>query len=426
MPTVLIIAPHFPPATVAGVHRARHMAKHLSTHGWTPIIIRAGDEHYTEVLDPDLARLVPDTVQQIKTSAFPASIARRFGIGDIGLRAYFQIKDAIRLAIEKERPDVIFITGSPFYPLLLSGWIKKKFGLPVVLDFQDPWVSAEGALRPKLSKGALAHQLALTLEPIALRHADFVTSVSDRQNEEMANRYPWLDRSRMAGIPIGGDPADFEALRASPPQNPIVKLEAGRIHLSYVGTFLPKAGPLVSTLFEALAQFRSEAPELANRLVLNFVGTSNQPNGVGTHLVSPLAQAAKVDDLVREVPQRVPFLEALHILANSNGLMLIGSDEPHYTASKIYPALMSGTPFVSMFHQASSAHDILSRAGGGFSHSFETLDQLKALRPILKQNLRLFAEGKVELAPPNPQTYQDYTASSVAGRYASLFDEIIA
>jgi len=366
---------------------------------------------------------VPAHVRQIRTSAFPARTARLFGVGDIGLRSYFSIKDAIEQATKTERPNVIFITGSPFYPLLLSGWIKKEFGIPVVLDLQDPWVSAEGALRPKFSKGGLAHQLALLLEPIALRHADFVTSVSDRQNTEMADRYPWLDRTRMAAITIGGDPSDFESLRASPPQDPIVTMEADRIHLSYVGTFLPKASPLVSILFEALGRLRAEAPELANRLVLNFVGTSNQPNGGGTHLVSPLARAAKVDDLIREVPQRVPFLEALHILANSDGLMLIGSDEPHYTASKIYPALMSGTPFLSMFHHASSAHHILSEAGGGFAHSFQNIGQLPELLPVLIRNLELFALKKVDLPPANPDFYEAYTASKVSSAYAKIFDQ---
>lgn len=424
MPTVILISPHFPPATLAGVHRARHMAKHLPEFGWTPIVIRASEEHYTEALDPDLGRLVLKSVSQIRTTAFPAGLARRFGVGDIGLRAYFPIKTALRGAIDAHRPDVIFITGSPYYPLLLTSWIRKQFDIPVVLDFQDPWVSAEGALRPKLSKGGLSHLLATTLEPMALRDATFVTSVSHRQNQEMSDRYPWLDRASMDAIPIGGDPEDFDALRTAPPQNPIVQLEAGRVHLSYVGTFLPKAGPLVSTLFEALRQLRNDTPRLAERLTLNFVGTSNQPNGGGSHLVSPLAQKSGVADLVREVPQRVPFLEALNILANSNGLMLIGSDEPHYTASKIYPALMSATPYISLFHRASSAHEILSLAGGGFNHCFSSLDDLPGLVSALKENLARFSEGALSVPSANPAAYSDYTAHSVAGQFASIFNQV--
>ena len=424
MPTVLIVSPHFPPATLAGVHRARHMAKHLTEFGWKPIVIRASEEHYTESLDPALAELVPDYVTQIRTAAFPAKLARRFGIGDIGLRAFFHIKESLAQAIRTHKPKVIFITGSPYYPFLLTSWVKGTFGIPVVLDFQDPWVSYDGALRPKLSKGGIAHLLATVLEPIALKDASFVTSVSDRQNQEMADRYPWLDRTAMAAVPIGGDPEDFDSLRATPPQNPIVKLEPGRINLSYVGTFLPRAGPLVETLFSALKQLREEMPSLAERLLLNFVGTSNQPNGGGSHLVTPIAAAKGVADLVREIPQRVPFLEALSILAHSDGLLLIGSDEPHYTASKIYPALMSSTPFISMFHGESSAHEILSSSGGGFCHSLMSVDDLPVLVEGLKNNLASFAEQKVNLSKPNPLAYQTYTARSVAGHFASIFEHL--
>ena len=45
----------------------------------------------------------------------------------------------------EERPvGVVLITGSPYYPMLFAGVVKRRFGVPVVLDFQDPWVSAWG------------------------------------------------------------------------------------------------------------------------------------------------------------------------------------------------------------------------------------------------------------------------------------------
>ena len=424
MKHVLIVSPYFPPATLAGVHRARHLGKHLANFGWKPVIIRVDEAHYAEPLDFALGNLVPDYVTQIRTGAVPYKLTRSIGFGDLGLRGYYPIKSALKSAIQTWRPEVILITGSPYYPFLLSGWIKNKFNIPVVLDLQDPWVSAEGALWPLLSKRGLSHKLATILEPIAVRDASYITSVSQRQNDELADLYPWLDRNAMAAIPIGGDPDDFEALKAAPPSHPKVTLEPNRIHLSYVGTFLPRASVVVEKIFRALRGLKDEAPELASRLVLNFVGTSNQPAGGGTHLVTPIARAHGVEELVREVPERVPFLEALNILVNSNGLMLLGSDEPHYTASKIYPALMSGTPFISIFHRASSAHQILLTSGGGFPHAFETLDELNGITPQLKQQLAMFAEGTVKLAPPDPKAYEPFQAFNVAKQFAEVFDNL--
>ena len=420
--TVLIVSPHFPPSTLAGVHRARHLAKHLPGHGWRPIVVRVDERYYTESGDPDLAMLVPTSVEQVRTGAVPARIGRLAGVGDIGLRGFFPIRRALAALASRTEPDALLITGSPFYPMLLSGWARRRLNIPVVLDFQDPWVSVEGASRPPWSKGGLAHRLAVALEPCAVRHADYITSVSERQNDEMAARYPWLDPAHMAAIPIGGDPDDYAALRARPPARPAVRLDPALINLSYVGTFLPRAGPLVHTVFRALAGLRRSHPQLASRIRFNFVGTSNQRNGHGQYRVLPIGEEEGVGDLVVEIPERVSFLDALSILANSQGLLLIGSDEPHYTASKIYPTLMSGRPYVSLFHRASSAHEILSKAGGGFALAFADRAELDFLGSALAVALFRLAT-KVRLFPaPDRSVYSKFSADEIARRFADILD----
>lgn len=423
--TVAILSPYFPPATLAGVHRARHLAKHLPAHGWRPIVLRVDEEHYTERLDPALAALVPASVEQLHVGAVSARLARRFGIGDLGLRGYFALKAALSALAGRERLDAVLITGSPFYPMLLSRFIREELGLPVVLDFQDPWVSAEGARRPPRSKGGLAHRFAVTLEPRAVRHATFITGITDEQNAEMADRYPFIDRRRMAAIPIGGDPDDFEALRRNPPSEPEIALDSAHINFSYVGTFLPRAVPVIKVLFAAVASLRARQPTLAAKLRMNFVGTSNQPSGIGTHLVLPQAEAEGVEDLVREHPARVPYLEALSLLAHSHGILMIGSDEPHYSASKIYPGLMSGTPYLALFHEASSAYDILARSGGGRVVGFNNETALKASVPTIAGFLEALAIGSKTGWPELKwDILSDYTASSVAARFADVLNMI--
>ena len=320
----------------------------------------------------------------------------------------------------------MLITGSPFYPMLLAGWIKRRFDVPVVLDFQDPWVSASRANTSSWSKAGLAHRLAVLLEPNAVRHADFITSVSETQNEQMAQRYGWLDATKMAAIPIGGDPEDFDALRAAPPARRQVELSPEFVNLTYVGTFLPRAGALVTILFKALSALRRNSPQAASRLRLHFVGTSNQPGAFDTYRVRPLAAAEGVSDLVTETPQRIPFLEALSVIARSDASLLIGSDEPHYTASKIYPALMSGRPYISLFHEASSAHAILSKAGGGRSLSFATAAELEQLAAPLESALFAAATDLPGFGTADPDAYVDYTASNVAAKFARVLEHVVA
>lgn len=423
---VILVSPYFPPSTLAGVHRARHLAKHLPAVGWTPIVVCVNEIYHEERLDPTLAALVPQTVEIIKTEALSARLTRQIGVGDVSLRAWGALRRALFLLVQTRRISAVLISGSPYYPMLFAPAIKRQFGIPVVLDFQDPWVSAWSATQPAFSKAGLAHRAATLLEPRALRGASFVTSVSDTQNQEMAARYAWLDPSRMAGIPIGGDPDDFAALRGGRLAQAGVDLEPGYIHLSYVGSFWPAVSASVRTLLRAFARLRSEVPDLARRIRLNFVGTNARPNDAPTFFVRPLAEAEGVADAVREFPQRLPYLDALNVLSRSNGVLLIGSEEPHYTASKIYPALMSGQPFLALFHRASSAHAILAVAGGGRNFAFATPQELAALEGPLADGLKTLAAAPKSLGRVDPSAYAPYEARAIARRFADVFESLNA
>jgi hypothetical protein len=230
----------------------------------------------------------------------------------------------------------------------------------------------------------------------------------------------------MAAVPIGGDPEDFSALRAERSVDVKMLLEPNFIHLSYIGTFLPRASSLVRTLFRAFARLRLAEPALAGRVRINFIGTSNQPNDDLTYRVRPLAQAEGVADAVQEIPRRLPYMQALSALAQSNGVLLIGSDEPHYTASKIYPALMSGRPYLSLFHRASSAHAILAAAGGGLTFAFAAPEELARLEAPLANGLRTLAAAPESLGHADPSTYAPYEARAIACRFAAIFDQLAA
>ncbi len=163
--TCIIISPYFPPSTLAGVHRARHLAKHLPTAGWTPIVVCVDEAFHEQRLDPGLAALVPPSVEVVKVPALSQRACRPLGLGEISLRAWWPLRQAVMRLLETRPVDAVLITGSPYYPMLLAREIKRRFGTGVVLDFQDPWVSAWGATLPPWSKGGLAHRLALTLSP---------------------------------------------------------------------------------------------------------------------------------------------------------------------------------------------------------------------------------------------------------------------
>ena len=93
------------------------------------------------------------------------------------LRAQWTLRRKVAELIQRKKIDLIFATVLPGYTSLIGAWAKRKFGLPFVLDYQDPWVSDWGA-KPRLSKTGIADWLAIKLEPRVVRLADALTAVS--------------------------------------------------------------------------------------------------------------------------------------------------------------------------------------------------------------------------------------------------------
>ncbi len=421
--TVGIVSPYFPPSSRAGVHRARHLATHLQDHGWRPVVFHVDPAQYEEEPDTDLRRRLPDSLETISVDAVSRSLTRWVGIGDLGLRAYFALRRALREFIQREQPQVIMITGSPFYPLLLSRYVKQHWPeVRVVLDLQDPWVSIFNESQAWWTKRGLSHQLGKLLEPRSLLCADGLTTVSPTQNEELLARYPFLSDIPMAAFPIGGDPEDYEALVQYPPAHRSVTLSNNKFQLNYVGTYLPRAEPLMRILFKALHALLQDLPELRTRISLNFIGTSNRPEAVDDMPVLALADEEAVGDVVFEHPGRVPFLEALHLLKSADGILMIGSDERHYTASKIYPGLMSGKPYLAIFHSDSTSHQLLDKAGGGLVFGFSSKKELSALLPDLVKGLETLLRRPHELGAADESVYSEVTADAIAGGYAAFFN----
>lgn len=421
--TCIIVSPYFPPSMLAGVHRARHLAKHLPAAGWTPVVLCVDEACHEERLDPGLARLVPASTEILKVSAISPLLTRPLGIGEISLRAMVPLRRTLLRLLATRPVDAVLITGSPYYPMLLASRIRRRFGVPVVLDFQDPWVSAWGATQPRWTKSGVSHYLATVLEPRALRGANFVTSVSAKQNAELADRHPWLDRERMAAIPIGSDPEDFTAIGMDDAAS--YALEPGCVHMSYVGTIWPSAMPTVRVLLQGVAALRDRFPEVYRRLRLSFVGTTANPNDGEGFRVLPLAESLGVAGAVREVPRRIPYLGALSIVVRSDASLMIGSDEPHYSASKVYSCLMSGRPYLSVFHRDSGAHRVLTAAGGGVALGFSTGEELAALEAPIRDGLYRLAVEPETFGKAIPGAYMPDEAREVARRYAGIFDRLV-
>lgn len=68
---------------------------------------------------------------------------------------------------KEERPDLVFATGSPWTSLVIARELGRRFSVPFIVDFRDPWannanfhyVSPQLIRKPKCSNDRFAKKL---------------------------------------------------------------------------------------------------------------------------------------------------------------------------------------------------------------------------------------------------------------------------
>jgi len=434
MRRVLMVSPHFPPDSSAASHRVRLLAPHLPAAGWRPTVVTVETTGYEGRLDPELASLVPDSIEVVRARTWSAEWTRRVGIGDLGLRAFVGLRHACRTLLANERFDALFITVYPVYPALLGPHLKSEFGVPFVLDYQDPWVGEWGRTvgggrdgTPDL-KSRASRQLGEWLEPHAVQAADALCAVSQGTIDGIRTRIPSSAALPHDVIPLGFEPADFERVHSRSTFGTRFDDADGLVHLSYVGTLLPTGIDTLRLLLTSLARARERHP-LSQRLRLHFFGTSNQSSADRLR-VMPVAVECGVEAVVSEEPARLDYLDALSILARSDAILLLGSSETHYTASKLGPALLSKRPLLALYNESSSVVSILAAAARQPSVRVVTYG-----REILTESRVAEVAGHLE-GLARGQAYQPadvdlkqavvFSAEHLSRRLAALFDRVAA
>lgn len=410
MNNVLILYPHWPPSNLVGVHRVRLIANNMAKHGWHPIVLTVHEKFYEEPGSPESAKLVNDEVEVIKVSARrPWSIFGKRLVGDIGLRAYQALKsEALRLC--RERPiDFVWISMPSWYPSLLGNSIRNQTGVPFAIDYQDPWVQPLPDGTSPISRASLSQRFARILEPRALRTVSLVTGINRLYFQGALDRNPTLG-AQTAEFQLGFDAADHSIDHPTEPPWPENKLVA-----LYPGAFLPLSAPFHLAVLAAFKALDSRG-ELPDGACMVYIGTGQPERPIQT-----LAEELDIAHRVMELPKRIPYLEIQQLLRNVHGCMVIGSPEPHYSASKVFQSILSGRPVFSLLHKDSEALDILQSCQcGAFSVKY-TPDQ--DIHGTLEFVLKRFW-ACTEWAP-NTAALEPHSASNAAATLAEAFNQCL-
>lgn len=320
MPKLLLIAYYFPPHRLVGSFRAAGFHRYLPEHGWETHVLTATAAADPAASDPSVTRL-----PEVPPSRLP-------GLKDPSAAWADHHRAAIASLIERVKPDAVLMTGGPFLYFKLGPWIRRRFGLPVVLDYRDPF------LNPRHPARALRDAVARFLESRWNARAAAILIPTERMRELV--RAP-------RSVPVhvvenGFDDAALEGLPAASPAR------ASQRTFVYTGKLYEKASPI--PLLRALKEVSESGA--ASRLL---------------HLGEPSEDAqaqARDEDLPLVALGQRSYAESLQAIRDAEVAVILSEGHRFEATTKVYDYIALGKPILGVgVSEGSGIHEILERYG---------------------------------------------------------------
>ncbi len=430
---VLIISPYFPPINAPDHQRVRMGLPYFQKLGWEPLILTVRPDCIEGTIDPLLTQTIPENISITQIKALPVKYTRRLGLSNIGWRCLPYLFATGQRILTQQKIDLIYFSTTVFITMGLAPLWFRRFKIPYLLDFQDPWLNDYGKKfgydQPPGGqlKYGFAQQVAQILEPFTMRKVSHIISVSPAYPKTLIERYSWLKEDQFTVLPFGAPSKDFELLPQLKVKQTIFNSKDGKRHLVYVGRGGSDMNLALRALFLGIKSQRDRHPEYWSTVKLHFVGTSYAYGERATKTVEPIAEEFGVNDLVEEHPNRVPYFEALQLLVESDGILLIGSNNPDYTASKLYPCILARKPILALFNQQSSVVDILKSCQAGQVVAFDSHDSPTDLLPQVTEQLSwLISTPKGYEPETNWLAFKPYTAEEMTRQQCNVFDQVLS
>ncbi len=427
MKTVLIVAEHFPPSFSVGGKRPYRLARYLPDHGWRPIILTTSEPSPSRsdvsphplpgsaVLDRSLhpfwwprsrggssdgTRREPST----DSLARPGPAAKAFEAVDFPLGPKrFLVPHILRRArrlVERHKVDAIFITLGPSFLAGVATQVGRRIGLPLCLDFRDPWsLNFHQRRKPQWVRESEAR-----IEHRALKSADRVLFTCGQASEAYRKLYPDLPPERIGTLYNSFDPSHAPAQVG-------VALESGTVDLLHFGNCY---GPRkLESVIRAMHEVRTRRVLGAERLRLVNLG---RPAATDLELVKKL----KLEDSFRS-ESLVPYSEGIRRLSTAPVQILLGyGEEKLYVPAKTFDYFMSGAPVLSL-SESTELDSMIEKTGRGLS---VRPNDIEGVTEALIEVLKAARDGK-RICEPRRKDVEEFSAPNAAGKLATTLNDMV-
>ena len=425
---LLLVSPRFPPSSAADCQRLRLLLPHLADQGCSAVVLAVDPVCCADGLDPWQTEHLPADLPIHRVRGLSRRWARLPALGSLEARALPALAREGNRLLSRYRFDGVYFSTTAFGTFRLGPYWKRRYGIPFVLDYQDPWVNDHYRLHPEIIppggriKYTIVDRLSRSQEPRVLRDAAGYTAVSPAYPAALQARYPFASSIPSLVLPFPGGEHDFENLNSGFINQLPFDPNDGLIHWVSVGRGGADLHTALAGLFEAISSF---APaELRRRLRLHFFGTSYAPAGRGIPSIAPLAERFGLAKLVEERTDRLPLSLTLACLKAADGLLILGSNDSAYTASKLYPYLLARRPLLAIMHCQSSVVEVLQHCGGGTAVTFNETSTTAEIATDISSHW--LAGGQYSnVKPLDHVAFSPYTAAAQAKTLVNFLNHCI-
>ena len=426
MKKVLIITYYWPPSGGGGVMRWLKMSKFLPELGWQPIIYTPENPD-PSVIDKSLLKEIHPEIIELKTPIWePYDFYRiltgkksgtKFKAGYISeasegnwksrlsvfIRGNLLIPDPRKFWIKpsvkylskylKENPvDLIISTGPPHSMHLIALGLKRKYDIPWIADFRDPWTDIDFYHKLKLTR--LADKRHKTLEKMVLLTADHVVTVSPgcaKDLERIAHR-------KIEVIYNGFDPTDYDFVKSGKDKT---------FTISHFGAFNKDRNP--ASLWIALNQLSVANTDFRKLLRIQLIGQTDES------IIKDINKNNLSENLVLQ--EHLPHQQGLEELSKSQVLLLPLNDAPNVKGilpGKMYEYMALRRPILALGPTDADYAGILRETNAGIPLNF---DDVKGIKETLQNYFQLFQENKLEV---ESGAYEKYSRKNLAAKFLGL------
>lgn len=325
---------------------------HFKANGWQADVLTVDPTGIAAPSDDTLLKVLPPEFEPRVVQALPLSLSRIPGLGTLSTRAYGALKHGGDRLIQSKAYDLIFFSTTQFGVFSLGPYWKKKWNIPFALDLQDPWINffyKNEEIRPPGGhlKFNLQQMLATHQARKVVPECSGLCAVSTDYIHYFERCGLLTASCQQLTLPFAYAAQDWVAAKSHSTELPWQHMNPDRtIHWVYAGRGGEDLKPCLRALFHSLTSVSGSSLAQGRQLHLWFIGTHY---GLPAHQTRPIERLAADYHFpnAHEIPQRLPYLDVLHIMQQSDGLIIPGSIDSNYQPSKLLPLLAAGRPLLA-------------------------------------------------------------------------------